>query len=352
MKKTVLTWSFFLFCAAFLCGGELPEVVVFATGGTIAGTHADKSATVGYRVATLPVETLLNAVPEIGKFARLRGIQVFQIASENLTMPDWFKLAADIQKELDQKDVAGAVVTHGTDTLEETAYFLNLTLNSDKPVVLVGAMRPATAYSADGPLNLLNAAAVAASSEAKGLGVLVVMNDSIYGARDVRKGNTVRPDSFRSGDFGLLGTVISGKVEIHNRSARRHTTQSIFHGLAGNGDIPRVDIIYCYGGTSADQLEDAVKRGSKGIVFACTGNGSLNTSLRPVVKKLTAQGMPVVRATRVADGPVVRNGEVNDDEYKTIPAGTLNPQKARILLTLCLMKGLDWDAVTKCFETY
>ena len=351
MKKIMLIWSFFLFCTAFLCGGELPEVVVFATGGTIAGTHADKSATVGYQVATLPVETLLNAVPEINKFARLRGIQVFQIASENLTMPDWFKLASDIQKELDKKDVAGAVVTHGTDTLEETAYFLHLTLNSDKPVVLVGAMRPATAYSADGPLNLLNAAAVAAAPEARGLGVLVVMNDSIYGARDVRKGNTVRPDSFHAGNFGLLGTAISGKVEIYNRSAKLHTTRSIFQGLTPKGEIPRVDIIYCYGGTTADQLEDAIQRGSKGIVFACTGNGSLNTSLRPVVKKLTARGIPVVRATRVADGPVVRNGEVNDDEYKTIPAGTLSPQKARILLTLCLMKGLDQKAITKCFES-
>lgn len=329
-----------------------PEVVVFATGGTIAGSHSDKGATVGYKAATLPVDTLLKAVPELGKYADVRGVQAFQIASENMTMDNWFKLAADLSRELAKPGVSGAVVTHGTDTLEETAYFLNLTLNSEKPVVLVGAMRPATAYSADGPLNLLNAVRVAASPASRGFGTLIVMNDSIFAARDARKGNTIRPDAFRSGDFGLIGTVFSGTPNFYYKPLKRHTVTSEFAGLKAPKEIPRVDIVYCYGGAPSGILEYCVKNGAKGLVLACTGNGSLSKDFRTVVKTLIAQGIAIVRSTRIADGPVVRNGEVNDDEYGTIPADTLNPQKARILLTLCLIKGMNQPEITRCFTQY
>lgn len=331
---------------------RLPEVVILATGGTIAGSHADRSATVGYKPAALPVNSLIDAVPELRNVADVRGEQVFQIASENMDFPQWFTLAEAVRKEVARRNVAGVVITHGTDTLEETAWFLNLTVNTDKPIVLVGAMRPATAMSADGPLNLLDAVTVAASPQARGMGVLVVMNGSIFGARDVRKGHTVRPDAFRGGDLGMLGHVIGGKTTFLLKSLRRHTASSEFARMRGDGDIPRVDIIYGYGGTPTAMLESGAVGGAKGFVVACTGDGSLSTALRPSVRKLVEGGVPVVRATRIADGPVVRNGEVNDDEFGTIPAGTISPQKARILLVLALMRKMRPEEIARLFDIY
>ncbi len=245
----------------------------------------------------------------------------------------------------------GIVITHGTDTIEETAYFLNLAVQTRKPIVLVGAMRPATSYSADGPLNLIDAVTIAASPLAQGQGVLLAMNGSICSARDVRKGNTVRPDAFSQGNYGQLGSVFGSTVEFAQKSLKRHTGQSDFTELKGPA-FPRVDIIYAYGGTPCDMLENSIARGAKGIVIACTGDGSLSTALRPYVKKLASTGFPVVRATRIGDGPVLRNGEVNDDEYGTIPSGTLSPQKARILLALCLMRGLQIKDITTAFTQY
>src|ERR1700688_3909771 len=199
----------------------LPNIVIIATGGTIAGSGATRATSVGYKAATVPVQALIDAVPELKKVAIVRGEQVFQIASKNMTNDYWLKLAKRVNELLQQPDVFGIVVTHGTDTLEETAYFLDLVSKSDKPVVIVGAMRPSTALSADGPINLYNAVLIARSKEAIGKGVLVCLNDQINAARDVTKTNTSTADTFKSPDLGLLGYVQGDRVAFYRLPARK-----------------------------------------------------------------------------------------------------------------------------------
>ncbi len=213
---------------------KLPNVVILATGGTIAGSGATSTTTVGYKAATVPIQALIDAVPELKKVANVRGEQVFQIASQNMTNDYWLKLAKRVNDLLQQPDVDGIVITHGTDTLEETAYFMNLVAKSDKPVVIVGAMRPSTALSADGPINLYNAVLLAGSKEAIGKGVLVCLNDQINSARDVTKTNTSTADTFKSPELGVLGYIQGNRVAFYRFPARKHTLNSEF-------DISAVD---------------------------------------------------------------------------------------------------------------
>lgn len=335
-----------------LVAENLPEVVILATGGTIAGTHKDRSATVGYKAASLPIEDLLNSVPEIHNIAKIRGRQVFQIASENMDIEYWCTLAEIVRSEIAKPSVAGIVITHGTDTIEETAYFLNLVIDTHKPIVIVGSMRPATAYSADGPLNLLNAVHVASSMKARDFGVLVVMNDCILDARNVRKSHTTRVETFRSGNFGQIGTIISGDIHFYQAPLHRHTYKSIFNNISLSSDLyPNVEIAYCYAGTPAAMVDNMIERGAKGIVFACVGDGSLSIKFRACLPQWKKQAV-LIRSTRIADGAVIRNGEVNDDECGTIPSDTLSPCKSRILLRLCLAKGLSFEQITQCFMEY
>jgi len=211
----------------------LGNVTILATGGTIAGSGATSTTTVGYTAATVGVDALLNSVPELKKVANVRGEQVFQIASENMNNDYWLKLAKRVNTLLAQDDVDGIVITHGTDTIEETAYFLDLVVKSRKPVVIVGAMRPSTAISADGPINLYNATLVAASEEAIGKGVLVVLNDQINAARDVTKSNTSTADTFRTPDLGMLGYVQGNKPYFYHLSARKNTGHRVRHRQPG-----------------------------------------------------------------------------------------------------------------------
>ena len=223
----------------------LPTVVVIATGGTIAGRGASSTSLSNYKAGALAGEELVKAVPEIKQYADVRVEQLFNVSSSDLTVANWLELANRINTIFagDPK-VAGIVVTHGTNTLEETAYFLNLTVKHDRPVVVVGAQRPATAIGSDGPLNLLNAIRTASAPEARGKGVLVVMNDEINGARDVTKTSTYRVETFRSPDFGFLGYVDADKVSFYRASTKRHTAQSEFNVNAAT-DLPKVDIVYC-----------------------------------------------------------------------------------------------------------
>src|SRR6266403_966502 len=207
---------------------KLPNVVIVATGGTIAGSGSTSTTTVGYKAATVPVQALIEAVPELKKIATVRGEQLFQIASQNMTNDHWLKLAKRVNELLQQPDVDGIVITHGTDTLEETAYFLNLVTKSTKPFVIVGAMRPSTALSADGPINLYNATLLAASKEAGGKGVLVCLNDQINAARDVTKTNTSTADTFKSQELGCLGYTQGNRVAFYRLPARKHTASSEF----------------------------------------------------------------------------------------------------------------------------
>jgi len=335
-----------------LSGLARAEIVVVATGGTIAGTADSATAAVGYTAARLSGEALVRAVPGIAEIDRIRCVQAMQIASESMSLEKLFALADILRGELAKDEVRGVVVTHGTDTLEETAYFLNLVLDTEKPVICIGAMRPATAYGADGPANLFDAVTVAAYPKSRGMGVMIVMNNTIHAARFAYKANTIRPDAFAASEFVALGTVVSGRVSFNARTQCRHTTTSAFRGMRLEGPIPRVDVIYCYGGIDARPLEDAVAQGAKGIVLACAGDGSLSAQMRPAVEKLAGQGYPIVRSSRIQTGPVVRNGEVRDDVVKTVPAGSINPAKSRILLTLCLMRGYDHAAITQAFEEH
>ena len=330
---------------------KLAHVTILATGGTIAGSGASSTTTVGYTAATVGVDRLIAAVPELAKVAQVKGEQVFQIASENMANEYWLTLAKRVNVLLAQPDVDGIVITHGTDTLEETAYFLNLVVKSKKPVVLVGAMRPGTALSADGPINLYNAVLLAASPDAAGKGVLVAMNDQIHGARDVSKTNTSTPDSFKTTELGMLGYIQGNKPYFYRVSTRKHTADSEFD-VSKLETLPQVDIVYGYANVNPVALNALVAAGAKGIIHAGVGDGSLAAKVTPSLTAARKQGVQIVRASRVGQGIVARNGEANDDELDFVAADTLNPQKARILLMLALTRTNDSKEIQRMFYTY
>jgi L-asparaginase type II len=329
----------------------LPHVMILATGGTIAGTGATATTTVGYTAATIGVEALIAAVPELAKVARVSGEQVFQIASENMTPDNWLRLGRRVNELLARDDVAGVVITHGTDTLEETAYFLDLVVKSAKPIVLVGAMRPATAISADGPMNLYNAVALAASREAVGRGVLVCMNDRIDAARDVTKTNTVALDTFRSPELGVLGMMEGGRPAFYRTADRAHTTATEFD-IKDLRELPKVGIALAYAGSGRIAIDAMVAAGVKGIVNAGVGDGSLSVEVRAALVEARAKGIVVVRASRIPGGAVARNGEADDDALDFVVADNLSPQKARILLALALTRTTDTREIQRMFRRY
>ncbi len=330
---------------------RLPNVTILATGGTIAGTGATSTTTVGYTAATVGVQQLIQAVPELAKVANVKGEQVFQIASESMTNEHWLTLGKRVNALLAQNDVDGIVITHGTDTMEETAYFLDLVVKSRKPVVLVGAMRPSTALSADGPINLYNAALVAGSQEAVGKGVLIALNDQIHAARDVTKTNTSTPDSFKTPELGLLGYIQGGKPFFYRASTRKHTADSEFD-IANLSALPQVDIVYGYANMNTVALDAFVAAGAKGIIHAGVGDGSLAAKVKPGLVAARKKGTIIVRASRVGQGILARNGEANDDELDFVAADTLSPQKARILLMLALTKTNNTKDIQRMFYTY
>jgi L-asparaginase len=329
----------------------LPHVMILATGGTIAGTGATATTTVGYTAATIGVEALIAAVPELAKVARVSGEQVFQIASENMTPDNWLRLGRRVNELLARDDVAGVVITHGTDTLEETAYFLDLVVKSAKPIVLVGAMRPATAISADGPMNLYNAVALAASREAVGRGVLVCMNDRIDAARDVTKTNTVALDTFRSPELGVLGMMEGGRPAFYRTADRAHTTATEFD-IKDLRELPKVGIALAYAGSGRIAIDAMVAAGVKGIVNAGVGDGSLSVEARAALVEARAKGIVVVRASRIPGGAVARNGEADDEALDFVVADNLSPQKARILLALALTRTTDTREIQRMFRRY
>jgi L-asparaginase type II len=330
---------------------KLANVTILATGGTIAGTGASSTTTVGYTAATVGVQRLIQAVPELAKVANVSGEQVFQIASENMSNEHWLILAKRVNALLAQPNVDGIVITHGTDTMEETAYFLDLVVKSRKPVVLVGAMRPSTAISADGPINLYNAVLLAASPEAVGKGVLVAMNDQIQAAREVTKVNTSTLDAFRTPELGMLGYIQGSKAYFYRQVVRKHTVDTEFD-ISKLTVLPQVDIVYGYANMGPVAVDAFMAAGAKGIVHAGVGDGSLAAKVVPALKAARAKGAVVVRASRVGQGILARNGEANDDELDFVVADTLNAQKARILLMLALTKTSDTKEIQRMFYTY
>jgi L-asparaginase type II len=355
-RRSMMAIAGFMFVAATAAQAQvaaprLANVTILATGGTIAGTGATSTTTVGYTAATVGVQNLIKAVPELAKVANVTGEQVFQIASENMSNEHWLALAKRVNALLAQPNVDGIVITHGTDTLEETAYFLNLVVKSRKPVVLVGAMRPSTALSADGPINLFNSVLLAASPDAVGKGVLVAMNDQIQTAREVTKTNTSTLDSFRSPELGMIGYIQGGKPFFYRQSTRKHTVDSEFD-VGALQSLPQVDIVYGYANVSPVALDAVVAAGAKGIIHAGVGNGSLAAKVLPSLKSARQKGVLVVRASRVGQGILARNGEANDDELDFVVADTLNAQKARILLMLALTKTSNSKDIQRMFYTY
>jgi L-asparaginase/glutamin-(asparagin-)ase len=346
----------FLFCVAFAAQAQtiatkLPNVAILATGGTIAGTGATSTTTVGYTAATVGVQALIQAVPEMTKIANVSGEQVFQIASENMGNEHWLALAKRVNTLLAQSNVDGIVITHGTDTLEETAYFLNLVVKSKKPVVLVGSMRPSTAMSADGPANLYNAVLLAGSPDAAGRGVLVALNDQINGARDVTKTNTTSLDTFKTPELGVLGAIVGGKPFFYRASTRKHTVETEFD-VMNLSALPQVEIAYAHANVGPVAIEALVAAGAKGLVHAGVGDGSLPAKVRPALSGARKKGVIVVRSSRVGQGIVARNGEANDDELDFVAGDNLSPQKARILLMLALTRTTNTRDIQKMFYTY
>jgi L-asparaginase len=328
-----------------------PTVVILATGGTIAGAQTSQKE-YGYQSGTFKVEDLIAAVPTMKDLANLKGEQVANVGSQDMSDAIWLKLAKRVNEVLRAPGVSGVVITHGTDTLEETSYFLNLVTKSEKPVVLVGSMRPATAVSADGPANLYNGVAVAADPKARGRGVLVVINDEIHSARNVEKLNTTNIQAFSSPERGPQGLVNTGKIAWFEPMDKRHTTRSEFT-VDKLQALPRVDIIYAYSNMPPDLIQAAVARGAKGVVIAGVGDGNMTKESVAALEKLANEkDLLVVRSSRIATGMVLRNNEIDDDKMGFVASGEFNPAKSRVLAQLALTKTNDPKRVQEMFNSY
>src|SRR5262244_3147318 len=327
-----------------------PNIVILATGGTIAGAAASGTQA-GYTSGAVTIDAMIAAVPGIRDLANIKGEQVSNVGSQDMSFEIMLKVAKRINELMPQNDVDGIVITHGTDTMEETAYFLNLVVKGSKPVVMVGSMRPSTAVSADGPLNLFNAVAVAADPNSRGRGVLVVMNDWIHGAHSLTKTSTTAVQTFMSPLRGIVGVAAYGKNDFYNSPSWKHTTASEFD-VANVTALPRVDILYAYADMSPDLIDASVANGAKGIVIAGVGNGNMNKASLEAAARAVKKGVVVVRSSRVVTGSVGRNVEVNDDEMGFIASDELNPQKSRILLSLGLLKPRPASQIQNLFYTY
>jgi L-asparaginase len=329
---------------------KLPNVVILATGGTIAGAAATGTQA-AYTSGAVTIDAMVVAVPGIRDLANIRGEQISNVGSQDMTLDIMLTLAKRINLLLAQNDVDGIVVTHGTDTMEETAYFLNLVVKSEKPVVLVGSMRPSTAVSADGPLNLYQAVAVAGDPNSRSRGVLVVMNDWIHAAHSLTKTSTTAVQTFMSPLRGLVGVSSYGKNDFYNTPPWKNTVTSEFD-IRGVTRLPRVDILYAYVDMAPDLIDASVANGAKGIVIAGVGNGNMNKASLEAAKRAAAKGVAIVRSSRVVTGSVGRNVEVNDDEMNFVASDELNPQKARVLLMLALLKPRSTAELQTLFYSY
>jgi L-asparaginase len=332
---------------------KLPRVGLILTGGTIDSVGADRLDLAWY------IETgkrlgdgeLLAQLPELRTIAAIQEISFRRMPSHALTDKDWLELVRLIHAIFDEERADGIVITHGTNTLEETAYFLNLTLKTDKPVAVVGSMRPSSAISADGFLNLVNAVRVAADPNSRGRGCLVVMNDTIFNARDVAKNSTFRVDAFQSRDLGPLGFAdADGKVIYYHRPERKHTTECEFDVLSAQS-LPRVDIVLSYVNADGTMIEAAAKAGAKGIVSAATGAGRPTPMEDEAFDKAhTENNVLMCLCSRVASGRVVRGPGLTKRGF--VAGDNLPPWKARILLSLALAKTSDAGEIQRMFDTY
>jgi len=340
-----------LIAAPLAAAASKPKVTILATGGTIAGAQPDTNQP-GYKAGSLSIDAILQAVPGLSDVAILKGEQVANIGSQDMNDTVWLKLARRANEVLASPDVDGVVVTHGTDTLEETAYFLNLVLDTDKPVVLVGSMRPATAISADGPMNIYNGVVVAGMPEARGHGVMAMMNDDLHYATEITKTNTTHLNTMHSPNRGRAGTCDTGKCTLFSPPAQRHTGGSEFRLASDLTALPNVAIIYAHANMDETLINAAATSGARGIVIAGVGDGNMTQPALDALTALAAKGVVVVRSTRVGSGIVKRNVEVDDDKLGFVASMEKNPQKARILLQLALMNTPDVKEIQRMFDEY
>lgn len=350
MKKILLVLLYWL-CAYLAEAQNLPRIIILATGGTIAGqgTNPDRA---GYIPGKLPIQDLLSSIPSINKIAAVKGEQVASVGSYDMTIEIWIKLAKRINEIFAKNEADGIVITHGTDTQEETAYFLNLTVKSDKPVILTGAMRPATAISADGPKNLYDAILVASDSLSKGKGVMVCFNEALYDGKNAVKINTTNLNAFNSPNTGPIGQVYDGKVVYYSQPLQKSNVEAPFD-VSRIDSLPKVEIVYMYVDASVTPINALINDKTDGLIIACSGNGTFNKAILQAVGTAVKKGIVIVRSTRVPSGRVTQFNQVFDDKkLGTIAADDHNPQKARILLMLALTITKDKEKIQGMFLDY
>ena len=329
-----------------------PRVAMIGTGGTIAsmGDHPLEVITYVRHGRILEVEALLARVPEVARVAEVVPIPFSAVPSTAVSPKDWLALVQAIHRVADeQPDIVGVLVTHGTASLEETAYFLNLTVRRPLTVVVTGAQRPATGLSGDGPMNIVGAVRAAASPSARGLGVLVLLNDELQAAREVTKTSTMRLQTFRSPDFGVLGHVDEDGVHIYRRPVRRHAPDTEFT-LEGCDALPRVDVVASYAGADGFAIAAAIAAGARGIVMSGFAPGMVSPAQHEALGEARAQGVVVVQSTRAGSGRVINLGSRQVDGVVT--GDNLNPWKARVLLMLALTRTSDPSEIQRMFDTY
>lgn len=324
---------------------KLKTVHILATGGTIAGMADSPIDLLGYTAGAASIRELLNSIPEINTLAKLRAETFCGIASENGSPELWISIAGRAAEILSDPEVDALVVTSGTDTLEEMSYFLDVVLDNSKPVVVVGAMRPFTAYSPDGTVNLHNAVAVATADESADKGVLVVMNDTIMTARGVSKADSFRVNTMTGGEFGTLGWVAAGDVHYGALPLRR-SREGVRLDIAEIRQPAKVEIFYMAGGADARLMDCMAEMGAKGVVLAGFGSGTFSDAVRSEIEKLLARGIVVVLTSRA------RSGLVHSSLPGLIEAGDLTPQQARVLLIAALSAGFERATIKRCFEVY
>lgn len=321
-------------------------IAILGMGGTIAGVAHAKIQTTGYKAGVLSVQTLLEALPEINSIAECMCEQIANVDSADMSDTLWLQLAHRVNTLLAQEDIEGIVITHGSDTMEESAFFLHLVTRSDKPIVFTGAMRPNTALSADGIKNLYGAIVVAKDINAKHRGVMIVMNERIQSARYVSKTHTHNLDAFSCPNIGDLGYVIDDRAYFYNPPFAMHKAQFCLDTIT---QLPKVDILYSYTNDgSAVAAKALYEHGTQGIVVAGSGAGNIHHSHKAMLQTLMQQGLVVVQSTRVGAG-IVRVSE-QDSMLGFIGACDLNPQKARVLLALALIHTQNPTEIRQIFE--
>jgi L-asparaginase len=331
---------------------DRPVIAAIGCGGTISSLGRDSTDVLDYPDfgTKLPIDEVLGRYPELAKVADMLPVPFRSVGSTAIGPPEWLELAATIDRlAAERPELAGFVIPHGTATLEETAYFLNLALKSDKTVVVVGAQRPASALGSDAGMNLLGAVRTVSAPAARGLGVLVVLNDEIHSAREATKTSTYRLQTFRSPDFGLLGHIDGDGVQIYRQPRRRHAPDTEFD-IAGLASLPRVDIAYSYGGADGTVVDALIAAGARGIVSAGLAPGIPAPLERIALERARGAGVIVVQSSRAGSGRVALRRYL--DEAGMVAADNLNPQKARILLMLALTRTTDIIEMRRMFTVY